>query len=59
VTAVIRLSRAETVELADEINAAVRHRADVRVWVDPLDGAFKVKLNNGTWSPPLGTVDES
>ncbi len=28
----------------------------LRVWIDPLDKAFKVKAGNGTWSPPFGEI---
>jgi hypothetical protein len=27
------------------------------VAVDDIDQAFKVKVNGGTWSPPLGTMN--
>jgi hypothetical protein len=26
----------------------------VHVWMDPIDGGVKFKLDNGTWSPPFG-----
>jgi hypothetical protein len=30
----------------------------VRVWIDPIDRAVKFKVGNGTWSPPLGAIEE-
>lgn len=37
------------------ITRAIANREIVRVAVD-FDG-FKMKLGNGTWSPPIGTVE--
>ncbi len=31
--------------------------AVIRVWIDPLDKAAKVKIGSGTWSPPLGEIE--
>jgi hypothetical protein len=31
----------------------------VRMWIDPIDKAFKVKAGNGTWSPPFGEIEVS
>jgi hypothetical protein len=37
----------------DDIAAPIRQ---LDVAVDDIDQAFKVKVNGGTWSPPLGTM---
>jgi hypothetical protein len=29
----------------------------VRVWIDPIDRAVKIKAGNGTWSPPFGEIE--
>lgn len=29
----------------------------VRVWIDPIDRALKLKINNSPWTPPLGTLE--
>jgi hypothetical protein len=29
----------------------------VRVWIDPIDRACKVKAGNGSWSPPFGEIE--
>lgn len=47
----IRLTKQE---IADVIDALTRAKFDVLVAVDPIDQAFKVKIDGGTWSPPLG-----
>lgn len=31
----------------------------VRVWIDPIDRAVKVKAGSGTWSPPFGEIEVS
>jgi hypothetical protein len=50
---VIRLSDMERKQV---IAALERATCDCLVAVDTIDEAFKVKVDHGTWSPPLGTV---
>lgn len=54
----IRLTRDETAALRDELDWALRRHETVCVWVDPIDKAFKIKLESplAVWSPPMGTV---
>jgi hypothetical protein len=42
--------------LLQELAAGPHPPATLRVWFD--DGGAKFKLDNSTWSPPLGRVDE-
>ena len=53
---VIELDYADVARLADTLSTALKHHYRVTVWVDPLDQAFKIKLENLAWSPPMGTV---
>lgn len=49
---IVKLTRAEAAMVAAEIS-----RSDVytvRVAFDLTDKAFKVKVNEGVWSPPIG-----
>lgn len=48
---VIRLELPVAEEVADALREA---RFEVLVAVDDLDGAFKIKIDGGTWSPPMG-----
>jgi hypothetical protein len=52
---VIKLSEAETRYLRDLLaNTGTR---EIRVAVDDIDDAFKIKVGGGVWSPPLGRVE--
>lgn len=55
---IIRLSRQEIELVADELNRAVETDGTVLVAIDgfPHEArpSFKVKVNEGVWSPPLG-----
>ena len=51
---VLQLSRDEAEILAETLAAVAGSGARPLVAWDPIDRAVKVK--NGTWSPPLGTV---
>lgn len=53
---VILLSGAEAELIGSTLVDAGSEGVEVKVWIDPLDHAFKVKLANRTWSPPMGTV---
>ncbi len=48
---VIRLELPVAEEVADALREA---RFEVLVAVDDIDGAFKIKIDGGTWSPPMG-----
>lgn len=52
---VILLSPHEARSVLDEMAAAVEHGMSIRVADD--DGAFKIKLGYGRWSPPLGVIE--
>lgn len=51
---VVAISPGEAHETIDLLNAGIRSHQRIAVWVDPIDRAFKVKIGNGTWSPPMG-----
>jgi len=40
-----------------ELAAADPAPSLVRIWIDPIDAAVKVKVGSGTWSPPLGAIE--
>jgi hypothetical protein len=48
---VISLSLEETRALIEDLQAAGH---EVLVATDPIDRAFKVKIDGGAWSPPMG-----
>ena len=48
---VIRLELPVAEEVAQALQDA---RFEVLVAVDDIDGAFKIKIDGGTWSPPMG-----
>jgi hypothetical protein len=48
---VIRLSPAEIEAIAEALQAA---EIEVLVAIDPGDWSFKMKVNGGVWSPPMG-----
>ena len=48
---IISLSREETETLIEDLQAA---NHEVLVATDPIDQAFKIKIDGGTWSPPMG-----
>jgi hypothetical protein len=50
---VIKLTPAECYQVTEAIRRA---DYEVLVAVDTIDEAFKVKVDGGTWSPPLGKV---
>jgi hypothetical protein len=44
-------------QIADDIESGDCY--EVRAWVDPLDGgALKLRVNNRTWTPPLGRLEK-
>jgi hypothetical protein len=49
---VIRLELADAQDIADAITSA---KFEVLVSVDEIDAAFKVKIDGGSWSPPMGS----
>ena len=48
---VVRLELPVAEEVAQALQEA---RFEVLVAYDEIDGAFKVKIDGGTWSPPMG-----
>ena len=46
-----RLSSQERQNLADALNDA---RYEIIVATDDIDDAFKIKVDGGCWSPPMG-----
>jgi len=53
---VIKLSATESDYLRELLeNAGTR---EIRVAVDEMDDAFKIKVGGGIWSRPLGRVEE-
>lgn len=52
---VAKLSNHEAQMIAEEI----RHDAwEILIAFDPVDKAFKFKVNNGVWSPPFGEFQQ-
>jgi hypothetical protein len=49
----VRLTAEECVPLAAELASVGSHALFA---VDDIDGALKVKIDGGTWSPPLGVI---
>jgi hypothetical protein len=52
---VILLDPDEARGILDDLRHAVERGMSVRVAED--EGAFKVKVGHGSWSPPLGVVE--
>ena len=56
----IRLSTEEIQSIINKLTCypggPVWSTIDVLVAIDPIDRAFKMKINNGVWSPPMGEV---
>jgi hypothetical protein len=50
---VIKLSPADAEQVAGFIGHA---KTEILVAVDTIDEAFKIKIDGGIWSPPLGKV---
>jgi hypothetical protein len=48
---VVQIELSEAEEIADALKSA---RFEVLVAYDEMDEAFKVKIDGGTWSPPMG-----
>ena len=48
---VIKLTNNEAQEVAEALASA---SWEVLVAYDPIDKAFKVKIDGGIWSPPMG-----
>lgn len=48
---IVSLSPDQAADVAKALEAA---RFEVLVAVDLIDRAFKVKIDGGTWSPPMG-----
>jgi hypothetical protein len=55
---VIKLSAVELASVIGQLKYAQDNYGEVRVSVDPTDQAFKVKIDGGIWSPPLGRRDQ-
>lgn len=56
---VVILTPSEAVSLLAELNSTMERRGlhSLRVWTDGTNAKFKV--NEHTWSPPLGRADEA
>lgn len=50
---VIKLSPSDALQVTEAMRRA---DYEILVAVDTIDEAFKVKVDGGTWSPPLGKV---
>lgn len=51
---VVAITPGEARETIDLLTAGIQGHQRIAVWIDPIDHAFKVKIGNGTWSPPMG-----
>lgn len=52
---IIRFEGAELADLLDRLEDLTNDIGVTSIEVC-VDGGFKIKVNGGTWSPPLGTV---
>lgn len=57
---IVELTGAALVRFLDATRQldGINFTATLLVAIDDVDGALKMKANNGTWSPPMGRVVE-